>query len=436
MSKVIVLGAGVDSITGIGMPLTNELIPKISEFIVSELGLSIEEKIRRLFPQLRFRFDNFIKATIENFAKDFNSEIENITANISRELRDNPDLDEEQRKMGRLIVAIMKNVTAMKTGATLDEETEQLILEVFATEVTDEAIIDLSKVVYSDTFKSVLRMILERSLTNSTNPILRHVYHNLLDIEDLLMRYFVGFYIGKEPQIKAYSYIAWILWAYLVNREKKIVTTCGEDLLYLPVYSQLCSDNIVITFNYTSFAYLFTKDFPQPALYFHGCLMDYIDVYNKTEMHFNDADYATLNVESFIAEQLSNNICFNEESGLKYTIPSLLPPVKIKPVLSKRYIETWYKSAQAMLQAEKIIIIGYSFNNSDEHFNGILRECISKPVIVVDTNMDGIIKRLSPIFRCQPTQFNSIIIQDRPAKQFGSLTIIQSSADQINVQLL
>lgn len=174
MAKVIVLGAGVDSSIRIGMPLTNELIPKISEFITSEYGTLIDEKLRKLFPQLRFRFDNFIKTTIDNFAQDFSSEIDSIRTNVNNELQNNLELDEEQRKMGRLIVAIMEKVTAMKTGATLDEETETLIREVFATDVTDDTIIDFSKVVYTDTFKSVLRMILERSLSNSTNPILRY----------------------------------------------------------------------------------------------------------------------------------------------------------------------------------------------------------------------------------------------------------------------
>ena len=157
--------------------------------------------------------------------------------------------------MGQLIVAIMEKVQAMKTGATLDDATEALIRDVLATDVTDDAIIDFSKVVYTDTFKSVLRLILERSLTDSKNPILRHVYHNLLDIEELLVRYFVGFYIGKDLHMKTYSYIAWTLWMYLVNCEKEIVKAAGENIVSLPVYSKLNSDDIVVTFNYTSFAY-------------------------------------------------------------------------------------------------------------------------------------------------------------------------------------
>lgn len=46
--------------------------------------------------------------------------------------------------MGQLIVAIMNKVESMKTGATLDQETAELIEEVFGENfaVTDESIID------------------------------------------------------------------------------------------------------------------------------------------------------------------------------------------------------------------------------------------------------------------------------------------------------
>ena len=33
MSKTVILGAGVDSLSGIAMPLTSELIPQISDFV-------------------------------------------------------------------------------------------------------------------------------------------------------------------------------------------------------------------------------------------------------------------------------------------------------------------------------------------------------------------------------------------------------------------
>ena len=59
-------------------------------------------------------------------------------------------------------------------------------------------------------------------MQNPNDPIFCHVYRNVLDLEDLMRKYFIGFYIGRESQIKTYSYIAWTLWAYLVNQEQAV----------------------------------------------------------------------------------------------------------------------------------------------------------------------------------------------------------------------
>lgn len=138
--------------------------------------------------------------------------------------------------MGQLIVAIMNKVESMKTGATLDQETAELIEEVFGENfaVTDESIIDFSKLVYTDTFKSVMRQILERSMQEPNHPILKHVYHNLLDIEDLLMNYFIGFYIDKPASIKNYIYISWMLWVYLKRRKMIYIQHIVNECMSFP----------------------------------------------------------------------------------------------------------------------------------------------------------------------------------------------------------
>lgn len=181
---VIVLGAGVDATSGIEMPLTNELIPQINDFIKND-GREIDEKLRNIIPSLRFHFDKLIKDTIERFVQDFGREITRIKEGVQTVLTNDNTLSPENQKMGQLIVAIMNKVESMKTGATLDQETAELIEEVFGENfaVTDESIIDFSKLVYTDTFKSVMRQILERSMQEPNHPILKHVYHNLLDIK-------------------------------------------------------------------------------------------------------------------------------------------------------------------------------------------------------------------------------------------------------------
>lgn len=434
---VIVLGAGVDATSGIEMPLTNELIPQINDFIKND-GREIDEKLRNIIPSLRFHFDKLIKDTIERFVQDFGREITRIKEGVQTVLTNDKDtLSPENQKMGQLIVAIMNKVESMKTGATLDQETAELIEEVFGENfaVTDESIIDFSKLVYTDTFKSVMRQILERSMQEPNHPILKHVYHNLLDIEDLLMNYFIGFYIDKPASIKNYIYISWMLWAYLKKKETDLYTAYGERMNEFPVYSKIPTNWQVITFNYSSFAHFFTKRSQYPALYFHGNLMKYVDIQNKTEIRIEDADYSSLDIISFIENQLTPNINFEEDNTM-YPIPEFLPPIKIKPVLSNTFIETWYKTEQSMKEADKIIIIGYSFNKSDEHFNSILHECISKPVFIIDPDIDNVIKKMEKIYSYPSNSYTSITVKGYPAKKKSQPTIIQAKAHEFNFQEL
>jgi regulator of replication initiation timing len=433
---VIVLGAGVDATSGIEMPLTNELIPQINDFIKND-GREIDEKLRNIIPSLRFHFDKLIKDTIERFVQDFGREITRIKEGVQTVLTNDNTLSPENQKMGQLIVAIMNKVESMKTGATLDQETAELIEEVFGENfaVTDESIIDFSKLVYTDTFKSVMRQILERSMQEPNHPILKHVYHNLLDIEDLLMNYFIGFYIDKPASIKNYIYISWMLWVYLKKKENDIYTTYSERMHEFPVYSKIPGDWQIVTFNYSSFAYFFTKENDYPALYFHGNLMNYVDIQNKTEIKIEDQEYCSLDIISFIENQLTPNINF-EEDNIKYSIPEFLPPIKIKPVLSKTFIQTWYKAEQKMKEADKIIIVGYSFNKSDEHFNSILHECISKPIFIIDTNVDNVIKKMEKLYGFSSNSYMSMSIQGHSAKRKSQLTIIQANAHEINFQEL
>lgn len=73
----------------------------------------------------------------------------------------------------------------------------------------------------------------------------------MLNIEVLLVEKFLGFYNENLPDIKNYLYISWVLWAYLVEKQKTVIAAYpGDDL---PFYGKLPTDCHAITLNYTSF---------------------------------------------------------------------------------------------------------------------------------------------------------------------------------------
>lgn len=433
--RTIILGAGVDA--NIGMPLTGELIPQLAEYATTEEGSKLDAQLRSVLPRLMFRFEDFIKKTIDRFADEFNREMGIIRESISQELVHNENLTEDERKMGRLITILMDKLIGVREGATIDEEMQSLIQEVLGEEVSveDESLIDYSKIVFTDTFKSVLRTILQRSLTNSRHPVLRHVFRNILDIEQLLLRYFIGFYTNQESLMKSYIYITWMLWGLLVSKEKKISEERGNYFGNLPLYSQLRNQNEwnVISFNYTTFARQFTNG---RAIYFHGCLTEYVDIETKISSCISEQEYCEIDVTAFFEENIKSNIDF--ASDLRhYTIPSFLPPLKIKPVIGKKFITEWYNASTALENSDKIIIIGYSFNASDEHFNGLLRDCRDKDIYVIDKDISTVLLRLASVLGIDPNMNIQRTIQNKQAKVFNNhLFLIEAEANEINLSQL
>ena len=304
--SLVVLGVGVDAT--IGLPTSADLIPRIVDFLETDEGRMLDAILRKAIGRVHFHFDKFVSNANDRLAKDLDREIVSICHNVNDELANNASLDESRRKLGTLIVRLFKKVLDFKKGAEIDAETMNLIEEVFDTVVKDDSIIDLSHLNYTDTFKNIIVEILQKSIHESNNPILRHIYRNMLDIEQLLAGYFYGFYTGQTSYIRDYLYISWILWAYLVSEEqhKAQEDEKVENEKKHTIYAQLeGKDCQVVTFNYTSYA----SQASPTALYFHGSLKEYVE--NKND--FLHEELTTIDIEDFFKNRLAAEISFDSE---------------------------------------------------------------------------------------------------------------------------
>ena len=336
--------------------------------------------------------------------------------------------------MGQLIVRLFRKILDIKAGATIDSETETLINEVFETTVKDDTIIDFNHLNYTDTFKSLIVEILQRSMHESDNPILRHVYRNILDVEQLLSKYFYGFYTNRVSYVRDYLYISWILWCYLVSQEQQVITqqpptaskvNAPQSTLYQQLQAAACP---IITFNYTSFA----RQASPTALYFHGSLMEYVDVENQNDLSVGNL--STLQLADFLQHRLSREISF-DPTHLSLPIPSFLPPLKLQPVLSKRYIDTWYQASQLMLRATKVIIMGYSFASADAYFSDLLRTNRHLQLIIIDKDIDTISRHLCPLLHLSPNHYTTQHIDGHERRIYDNrLTLVSADLSEVNVK--
>lgn len=422
---VVVLGAGVDTAAGFSNPCS--LVPKITEWLETDEGKSVDAALRKLLKGLRFSYAKFVDNAIERLAHDLDRERETICSRITRELEQNDRLDEGQRKMGLLIVRLFHKITEVKDGAAIDEETEELIREVTGIDPTEETIIDFSRVNYTKTFEDIVKYILQTSLHDTENPILRHVYTNLLDIGQLLAQHFYGFFTNKPSEIKTYLYIAWTLWAYIVHEEQAVAAGSQSDSV--PVYGQL-SGRVqvqVVTFNHTTLAAAASPS----SIYFNGDLTHYVDVENKNDLQVDDL--LSLDLPAFFADRLAGELSL-EGDRLAVPIPSFMPPLKLKPVITGRYVTTWYRTAEAIHRASRILILGHTLHGGDAFFNDMLRANRHAEVIVVGRDLATACSDVCLTLQLSPTRYTQITVQGHPARKYGNrITVIATDLHDIDL---
>lgn len=423
---VVVLGAGVDTAAGFSNPCS--LVPKITEWLETDEGKAVDAALRKLLKGLRFSYAKFVDNAIERLAHDLDRERETICSRVTRELEQNDHLDEGQRKMGQLIVRLFHKITEVKDGAAIDEETEELIREVTGIDPTEETIIDFSHVNYTKTFEDIVKYILQTSLHDTENPILRHVYTNLLDIGQLLAQHFYGFFTNKPSEIKTYLYIAWTLWAYLVHEEQTVVSDTGiEDSL--PIYGHLNGKEQVqvITFNYTTLA----ANASPSTIYFNGNLTDYVDIENKNDLQVDDIH--AIDLVRFFQDRLSEELSL-EGDRLAIPIPSFMPPLKLKPVISGKYVTTWYRTAEALAHAERILILGHSLHGGDAFFNDMLRANRRAEIIVVGRDLAAACSDVCLTLQLSPTRYTQITVQGHPARKYDNrVTVIAADLHDLDL---
>lgn len=280
------------------------------------------------------------------------------------------------------------------------------------------------------TFKAILKSTLRQSLTDNSNPVADAIASDLLDIEQLLIQKFLGFYNHSTPDVKSYIYIAWCLWGYLVHKQRTVFNNfAGGDL---PFYSKLPSGISAITLNYTTFLEL--NNF-ENTVYFHGGLNEYVRM--DTRQLIPIENIATLDLDGFIRSEIAPNINLISENfeDNRHVIPSLIPPLRLKPILSQKYIETWHNAADLIHNADKVAVVGYSFNSADEHFNDIVRNSVNKKydIVAPDAINDSYMKRIEKVFGVSLASFTNTNIQGKPAKTTTHIRLISAKADEINI---
>jgi len=197
---VLITGAGVDKSAGIDFPLANRLLPEIAQFIKGD-GSEFDKALRSAIPNLRFDFSKYINTAINSLTSRDDSELRKIVELVQAAVS-SLDESDQAKKQGEVIVRLFNKLAEIQASSKIDDETHDLIKEAFGDEFNEsDFVVEVHKMSLSDTFKAILKLTLKQSLTDKSNPISDAIASDLLDIEQLLIQKFLGFYNQKASDV-------------------------------------------------------------------------------------------------------------------------------------------------------------------------------------------------------------------------------------------
>ncbi len=427
--NLLILGAGADRTAGIDFPLANTLLADVTKYLDGP-GKPVDKALRAMLPGLSFRFNTMIARAVGKIATREAHEQKAMVLRVQEAIANLPSEKEHIRKHGELIIKLFNKLATIAEHSHLDEETEELIREVFPHDADDlidsDSILDIHKLSLSDTFKTVLKRTLKMGLSSDRHEVAAALGADLLNIETLLIEKFLGFYNDRPSDIKNYLYISWALWAFLVARQKEVLEFHGANPL--PFYGNVPSEVRAITLNYTSF--LRRHLGANNAIYFHGGLAEYVRMDTRDLLDIEDilqCDPAT-----FIREIVAPNVDVKNDDlrQQRHVIPALVPPLRLKPILSHRYIDLWSKASDWVKEAERIVVVGYSFNNADEHFNDILRVHPDRHIDIIapEANSEAFLNRMEKVFGTATNQYNRVTVNGISALKAKTDRLISAKA--------
>lgn len=438
MSKqLLILGAGVDRTTGIDFPLANTLLADVTRYLDGP-GKDVELALREMLPGLRFSFNSMIARAVDKIATREPHEQKAMVQRVQDAIAHLGPEQESVRKHGELIIRLFNKLATIAEHSQLDSETEALIREVFPKDADDlidsDSILDIHKLSLSDTFKTVLKRTLKMGLSAERHEVAAALGADMLNIETLLIEKFLGFYNDKPADIKNYIYISWALWAYLVAKQKEVLAAHGHA--QLPFYASIPKDIRAITLNYTAF--LEQRLGNDQTIYFHGGLSDYVRMDTRNLLPVDDI--LECEPAQFIRDVVAPNVDVSNDDlrQQRHVIPALVPPLRLKPILSHRYIELWSQASDWVSEADHVVVVGYSFNNADEHFNDILR-CHSNrriDIVVPEATSATFVARMEKVFGTAANQYSTVKINGFSALQAKKVRLIAAKAGEIDLAAL
>lgn len=343
------------------------------------------------------------------------------------------DKSEQEYSQVQTMKAVVNKIREISRANTLDESQMQDLHIMAGNEKADLApdkLFETRGLNFTNGPRQAVRKLFQSALETTSElddeekKALQQIVSITSNFEELLGEFFAGFFTKNLSNQKKYFYLSWLIWAYVSTRARE-----GEEFREDSFYKTLSEFNTsnIITFNYTDFF----DDHTRPLNgHFHGSCNAYIRL--DTREYINgDESFKRANTLEDMTEFVGN-MKTDWDTG-EVRIPAIVPPLAIKPVLCTEYLERWYEASQKIKDAEKIVVVGYSFNQADEHFNDLLRKYGNgKQLVVVNPDIDFVKSEVCKTLNFREESLNAIQLGGFSCFKGGSVLFVAAKAEQLD----
>ncbi len=358
----VVFGAGADC--GI-FPMTNHLVAAINRFLEhDETGKQTDRLLKKTLGLKHYGYSSIMDEVAFKFVRKPDClQIENIMRRI-KSLSPTP----AEKPLCDLILGLCDE---MRNCPKKVRENDRIESRPDLQKLLDAAGLGKMVTVYPETSVNAFllksfRVLLHVYLEDPENKALHQLFKTMVRFDAILLELFLGFYNGNQTDIRRYMYVSWTMWAFFVYTEQNfLLKNVEKHCIYTKIKE--CS---AITLNYTTLVDRF-MGINRKVLHFHGSAVNYIDCGTREEItlpSFSSSNYVEKTPS--MLEVLENDVLPLLHPDWNHSIiPSMIPPFEIKPIIASDTIETWHKALKVLDESRKIVVIGYSFNHVDMHFN-------------------------------------------------------------------
>lgn len=112
-------------------------------------------------------------------------------------------------------------------------------------------------------------------------------------------------------------------------------------------------------------------------------------------------------------------------------LPGIIPPIAMKPVIAPAFLDRWHLASDVLKSAELIVIIGYSFNLIDRHFNDLLRRAPQARIAAVNPDAVTVRGNLCNLLGVQPDALTKQAFGTFDAWRTERLIVLQAGSGDV-----